>query len=97
MRCKGCGRLHCSAAWDWGHLCLPVGWGGYTLLKLAKLMHYERNLIGQLEFFNSIQINENQWHSLKKSLKLTKINESIYSLNSSRLLQSKYIFPTKFY
>lgn len=56
-----------------------------------------KNLIKQFEFFTSIQINQNRWYNFKKALKQAKINESIYSLDSSRLLQSQYIFLTEFY
>lgn len=44
-------------------------------------MHNRKNLIKQFEFFNYIQINQNQWCNPKKILKIAKINESAYSLN----------------
>lgn len=56
-----------------------------------------QNLIKQFEFFTSIQINQSRWYNFKKALKQAKINESFYSLDSSRLLQSQYIFLTEFY
>lgn len=91
---KNCSQL-LLALRHWDYLCFNCGVGGSCiLLKLTKVNAYRKNLIKQFEFFNSIQINQNQWHNLKKPLKLAKINESIYSLDSSRLLQSEYIFLT---